>query len=119
MKRNLQLLSVAVVSAVVTWWLNTRLGLGPAVASGLVGVLAALILPNELAVAAYTASFAGMSSLAVLSGLPMAFTAGVIVGVIFILALPVYQGFGGKLGTIAACAVLATVFLFGLINRGV
>ena len=39
--------------------------------------------------------------------------AGALVGVIFMLALPVYQGFGGKLGTIASCAVLLTMLVFG------
>lgn len=119
MNRKIQILAVTILCAVATWVLNTQLGLGPAVASGIVGVLAALILPGELAVAAYTSSFAGMSSLSVLSGLPMAVCAGTLVGVIFILALPVYQGFGGKLGTIAACAVLVTVFTFNILGRGV
>jgi len=114
MKRNARILLVSLSGAIVTWWLNTQLGLGPAVASGIIGVVAALILPGELAVAAYTASFAGMSSVTVLTGLPMAAIAGIIVGGIFIIALPVYQGFGGKLGTIAASAVLATVFLYSI-----
>lgn len=99
-------------AALATWYLNHELSLGAFVASGLVGVLAALLLPNELAVAAYTASFAGMSALPMLASAPMALLAGVLVGLIFLLALPVYLGFGGKLGTIAACAVVFTAALF-------
>jgi len=118
MKRFASIMGVCIVGAVATWWLNTQLGLGPAVASGIIGVLAALVLPGELAVAAYTASFAGMSSISVLTGLPMALTAGFLVGVVFIIALPVYQGFGGKLGTIAASAVLGTAFLFSVLSGG-
>lgn len=114
MKRYVKILALCIFGAVATWWINTQLGLGPAVASGIIGVLAALVLPPELAVAVYTASFAGMSSALVLSSLPMAILAGGLVGIIFSLALPVYQGFGGKLGTIAACAVLATMFLFSV-----
>jgi hypothetical protein len=113
-RRYAFILLTTVISATVTWWLNNQLGLGPVVASGMIGVLAALLLPNELAVAAYTASFAGMSALPVLASAPMALLAGVLVGLIFMVALPAYQGFGGKLGTIAACAVLLTVAVFNL-----
>jgi hypothetical protein len=116
MKKNAKIMTLSVIGVVLTWWINTQLGLGPAVASGIIGLLAALILPTDLAVATYTASFVGMSSATVVTGLSMALTAGILVGVIFCIALPVYQGFGGKLGTIAAVAVLATVFIFSLIT---
>ena len=119
MHKNIKIVSVSVFGAAATWWINTQLGLGPAVASGIIGLLAALILPTDLAVATYTASFVGMSSALVLTGLPMALIAGIFVGILFALALPVYQGFGGKLGTIAAVAVLATVVLFNVISQGV
>lgn len=110
------ILAVTVVSTVASWCLSAKLGLNTAVASGLIGILAALVLPGKLAAAAYAASVAGMSSLAVLTGLPMVISTGVLVGVFFILALPVYEGIGGKLGTIAAGAVLATVLIFRLLG---
>ncbi|MTI95987.1 MAG: hypothetical protein FH749_10975 [Firmicutes bacterium] len=114
-RRASKIILVSVLGAASTWYLNTQVGLGPVAASGIVGLLAAVLLTPELAVATYTASFAGMSSLAVLGSLPMVLMTGLLVGGIFIIALPVYQGFGGKLGTIAACAVLLTVFVFGLL----
>ncbi len=112
----LPIMVVAVAGVAATWCLSVKLGLNTAVASGLVGLLAALVLPGKLAAVAYTASFAGMSSLAVLTGLPMVICAGVLVGGFYILALPVYEGIGGKLGTMAAGAVLATVLIFSLLG---
>lgn len=114
MGRYCSIMLCALGGSLATWCLNTQLDLGPVVASGLVGLLAALVLPSEQAVATYTASFVGMSSPAALSAVPMVLMAGGLMGMIFILALPVYQGFGGKLGTIAACAVLLTMFVFDL-----
>jgi hypothetical protein len=110
------IMATAVISVAATWGLSAKLGLNTAVASGLVGIVAALVLPGKLAVVAYTASFAGMSSLAVLTGLPMVICAGVLVGGIFILVYPVYDGIGGKLGTIAAGAVLTTLLVFRLLG---
>ncbi len=113
MKRYIFVMACSLAGVLATWYMNIHLDLGPVVASGLVGVVAALIFNTEQAVAIYTASFAGMSSAAVLGSLPMVLLAGALVGVIFMLALPVYQGFGGKLGTIASCAVLLTMLVFG------
>ena len=46
----------------------------------------------------------------------MVFCTGVLVGVIFYLVQPVYEGFGCKLWTIAAAAVLATAFIFRILG---
>ena len=114
----LPIMVTAVIAMVVTWGLSVELGLNVCVASGLVGIFAALILPGKLAAVAYAASFAGMSSSAVITGLPMVICAGLLVGGLFILATPVYEGYGGKLGTIAAGAVLVTVLIFGTLGVG-
>ncbi|SET11269.1 hypothetical protein [Anaerobranca gottschalkii] len=112
--KNLQIVLTAILAIIMTYYLSITLGLGPVVASGIVGLSVALFLPTDLSIVAYTAAFAGMSSAAVLQTYPMAVLAGVLVGIIFIITQPLYQGFGGKLGTIAACAVFITARLFSL-----
>ena len=53
-----------------------------------------------------------MYSQEVLTGLPMVLCAGILSGGIYFLVLPVYEGVGGKLGTIAAGSVLAATLIF-------
>lgn len=112
----LAIIAVAVVSAAATWGLREGLDLNACIASGLVGIVGALVLPGNLAAVAYTASFVAMSSLTVLTGLPMVLCGGIVVGCIYYLTLPIYEGIGGKLGTIAAGAVLATTFFFSALG---
>lgn len=111
--KNIHIVLTTTLSTLATYYLSVTLGLGPIVASGLVGILVSLFLKTELSIVAYTAAFAGMSSGQVLQNYPMVLLTGFLVGIIFILTQPVYQGFGGKLGTIAACSVIITVKAFG------
>lgn len=113
--KNLRLILTAVLGTVLTYFLSVTLELGPMVASGLVGLLASLFLPTDLAIVAYTAAFAGMSAGFVLLNYYMVSLTGLLVGVIFIITQPIYQGFGGKLGTIAACSVIITVLIFSVL----
>ncbi|WP_350343327.1 hypothetical protein PRVXT_002622 [Proteinivorax tanatarense] len=122
MDKRTQILLSAVFGTFFTFFLGAdpdvlgapALGLNAMVGSGIVGLLAALFLPKDLAVVAYTAAFAGMSSAAVLTNYGMVILAGLLVGLIFILVQPIYNGFGGKLGTIAALAVLITMGIFSI-----
>lgn len=111
---NLKTLVIALLSTVITYSLNVDFGLGAVVASGLIGLAASLILPKDQAVVAYTGSFAGMSSSLVLTGYPMVTVAGLLVGFAYVLTRPFYQGYGGKLGTIAAASVMITGLIFSL-----
>lgn len=113
--KNAQLVIVATIGTALTYYLNISLELGPMVASGLVGLLAALFLPTDLAIVAYTAAFAGMSASFVLVNYYMVTLTGFFVGIIFIITQPIYQGFGGKLGTIAACSVILSVMIFSIL----
>ncbi|MFY9416837.1 MAG: hypothetical protein WAQ41_07335, partial [bacterium] len=82
-----------------------------------VGIVAGIVLPADLAGAAYTASFVGMSATAVLPSLGFALLAGIVVGIVIISTGPVYAGMGGKGGTTAATSVLITrgiMRVFGL-----
>jgi hypothetical protein len=118
-KENRALLTVlvAVIAATCTWYINHQLGYGAVIASSFVGIVAGIVLPADLAGAAYTASFVGMSATAVLPSLGFALLAGIVVGIVIISTGPVYAGMGGKGGTTAATSVLITrgiMRVFGL-----
>lgn len=113
-RQDLQIVFCSMGAIALTYALSVTVGLGAVVASGIVGLLASLFLPREMAVVAYTAAFAGMSSSTVLVDYWMVLCAGLLVGIVYVLTKPYYQGVGGRLGTIAAAAVLLTQLLFRL-----
>lgn len=111
-KKHILILLCAFFGVTVTWYINHTMGLGAIVANGLVGVFAAIFLPNDLAGITYTSSFVGMSSLAVVPTLPAAAFASLIVGIIFLLTADIYKGIGGKGGTTAALSTIISKNLF-------
>ncbi|TVQ17724.1 MAG: hypothetical protein EA382_18495 [Spirochaetaceae bacterium] len=118
----LWIVAYSVIAAVVTYALSVHLGNGPVVASALVGVVAGLLLPVVhgpdlgpiLAVVAFCASFAGMSSPSRLPNLALVGVAGLFSGLVFLYACPHLDGAGGKLGTIAFGSTIAVWGLIGL-----
>lgn len=84
------------------------MGYGPIIANGLVGVVAAIFLPIDLAGITYTSSFVGMSSITVIPSLPVAAFASLIVGLILLSTAKIYAGIGGKGGTTAALSTIIT-----------
>lgn len=107
-KGKINILLCAILGVTVTWYINHQMGYGAIVANGLVGVLAAVLLPGPLAGITYTSSFVGMSSLAVLPSFAAAGIGGIIIGIILIATTEIYAGIGGKGGTTAALAALIT-----------
>jgi len=114
---------LSVLAALLTWVIGNRLGLGAVVASALVGLAGGVVLPllaadhgRLLAVAVFCASFTGMSSRERFSA-PLVMVAGCLTGIIFILALAVFGGAGGKLGMAAFSASLAALGYAHLANR--
>jgi hypothetical protein len=99
--KNIYSFLAVVAGALLSHWLNVDLKLGLVVGSALVGLLAAFFVP-DYAVAAYTGSFVGMAGAKLLPGYAQLAMAAVVAGIVYILALAVFGGFGGKLGTIAA-----------------
>jgi hypothetical protein len=99
------------LGAVVTYAISIDLGQGAVVASGLIGIFGAAFL-KPYAVPIYCGSFVGMASPALLdySGLMLA---AVIAGAIFVLAKHVFNGFGGKLGTIAFTGCVLSALIVG------
>jgi hypothetical protein len=92
----------------VTYLVSTTLGQGPVVASALVGLVAGLALA-PYAAPVYCGSFVGMVSATVLPTLAPVVAASLAAGVVYVLAGRVFDGFGGKLGTIAFLGVGAVV----------
>lgn len=107
-KRRLHVLTCSFIGVTLTWFINHKMGYGPVIANGLVGVMAAIFLPNSLAGITYTSSFIGMSSLSVISSIGAAALSSLIVGSILLLTVEIYSGIGGKGGTTAALSTIIT-----------
>lgn len=100
--------------ALATYILAQHTPLGPVAASGIVGLCAAWLLrEDDLSVLAYTGVFVGMSSPEVLPSLLHVGAAGMLAGIIYQCVHGVFDGVGGRLGTMAAAAVLITVLIAG------
>lgn len=119
------LLVLGALGTLATYYLAEEKKLGPVVGSGCVGIVGGILLPilfqehgNLYANLVYCASFAGMASKKVLGGWPLFMAAGLISGFLFFTSLSVFDGLGGKLGTIAFVAVLVARFsLFNVIQK--
>lgn len=107
-KRRLYILICSFIGVTLTWFINHKMGYGAVIANGLVGVMAATFLPNDLAGITYTSSFIGMSSLAVIPSMLAAALASLIVGFILLATVEIYAGIGGKGGTTAALSTIIT-----------
>ncbi|WP_128476107.1 hypothetical protein [Halorussus pelagicus] len=100
------------VAAVLTYWLSVNAGLGPVVASALVGLFAGVAVPN-VGVSAYCGSFVGMASPALFPSVGYLAVAGLLSGLAFVAADRAFSGFGGKLGTLALFGCATTAALTG------
>ncbi len=107
-KRKIYVLICSIVGVTLTWFINHKMGYGAVIANGLVGMMAATFLSNDLAGITYTSSFVGMSSLTVIPSLKAAALGGFIVGFILLTTAEIYAGIGGKGGTTAALSTLIT-----------
>lgn len=106
---------IAVVAAVCTYILKEHTKAGPVMSSALTGLLAYLFLVllfkeqgETLAMVAYAASFAGMSSRQKLPHVGWVVLTGIFVAVVFTYAFGHYTGTGGKMGAIALGCTLAS-----------
>jgi hypothetical protein len=105
--KNILSFIAVVAGALLSHWINVDLKLGLVVGSAVVGLVAAVLVP-DYAVPAYTGSFVGMAGTRLLPGYTHLAIAAVVAGIVYILALAVFGGFGGKLGTIAASGCVIT-----------
>jgi len=113
---DVYLILFAVIGAVITFYLNTQLKLGPIISASLVGFLGSFSplinkkseILKELPAAMYCGSFVGMTSLQVAPDIEFILFAGFIAGTILMLSKNIFNGFGGKLGTVAFGGVAIT-----------
>jgi hypothetical protein len=114
------------LGAIAAYALNLHVGLGPVIAAGLTGTIASYIplilkknknifLLKEIPAAVYCGSFVGMTAPNVAPGLSFIIFAGFIAGVLLIISKNIFNGFGGKLGTVAFGGVALTSYLLYLI----
>ncbi len=101
------------IGALAAYSISHDMGLGPVVASSLVGILAFVVFP-DYSVAAYCGSFVGMTSNTLLFNWFEVGLAGSLAGVIFVLTKDIFTGVGGKLGTIA---LIGTSVICTCLNR--
>jgi len=104
--------AAVILATVMTYYISVPLGQGAVVASALVGVLAALLVPRW-AMPIYCGSFVGMISHLLIQSWWCVALSGAISAIIYVLAEPTLNGFGGKLGTIAFAGCLLSALIRG------
>lgn len=115
-RKNIYVLICSFIGVTLTWFINHRMGYGAVIANGLVGVMAATFLPNDLAGITYTSSFVGMSSLTVIPSMTAAALGSLIVALVFLTTAEIYAGIGGKGGTTAALSTIITKAIMSIFN---
>lgn len=115
-KRKLYILVCSFLGVTLTWFVNHEMGYGAVIANGLVGVMAATFLPNDLAGITYTSSFVGMSSTSVIPSMGAAVLGSLIVGIVLLATAEIYEGIGGKGGTTAALSTIITKTILKLFS---
>lgn len=115
-KWSLYFLICSLIGVSLTWYINHKMGYGPVIANGLVGVMAAIFLTNDLAGITYTSSFIGMSSLAVIPTITTAILASFILWFVFLFTGEIYSGIGGKGGTTAALSTIVTIIIMNFFS---
>lgn len=96
-----------------TWALTAKCGVSSVASSSLLGLAAGALLPMPLATAAFCGTFAGMSSQAVLPNAPAAAALGAaaaaLLAALDATGTRLLKGYGGRLGAVAALAVVASM----------
>ncbi len=118
------LIFYSIIGAVLTFVMYNRFKLSVVLSSGLVGVMAAVVLPviypvngAALAVMAYCASFAGMSSKDRIANELVMTVVAIMAALIFIFSSPYLNGAGGKSGITAFASVITIKGLTIIFNK--
>ncbi len=98
------------VGTLLTFAINVELNLGPVVAASTVAIIATLIVP-KYDVPVYCGAFVGMACPSVFYNYPLISLAGLTAGIFFVFSNKVFNGYGGKLGTIAFTGCIATTLV--------
>ena len=100
-------------ASIATYFISKNLGQGGVVASSILGLAGSFVLPR-FAVPLFCGSFVGMASPLAYESYTYISIAGSLAGIVFALGKGVFDGFGGKLGTIAFLGCLGTSLLGGI-----
>jgi len=106
---DLQDIALVAVGAIFTYFLNIQTQMGPVIAAALIGTIASFI-PNlfkkssaikKIPAPIYCGTFVGMCAQQIAGGYSFILFASLLAGALFIGAKNLFNGYGGKLGTIA------------------
>ncbi|MCM8570427.1 hypothetical protein NE848_13620 [Gramella jeungdoensis] len=122
-KKDTISVAASVLGALLTYFLNLEFDLGGVLAAGIVGLTGAMLpyinkqsgLLKEIPVAMYCGSFVGMTTPGIANGYLFILYAGLLTGMLLVLAKNILTGYGGKLGTIAfggVSIVYSVIYLF-------
>ncbi len=102
-----------VITSIITFLMSRELGISNVIASALVGLIGALILP-KFSGEIFCGSFVGMVSHMLVGSLFYLLLAGIVAGIVFvIIGNRVFQGLGGKMGTSAFSGCIVMLLLNG------
>lgn len=104
---------ISVVGGVGTFVLANNLALGPVIASGLIGLAGARLLSEERQFQLYLGAFVGMTAAFHFTTIIPLIFASALGGIYWELLCESWQGVGGRLGTLAASAVLTLLLITG------
>lgn len=106
---SVKIFFAVVFGAIITYTLKVNVGLGAVVAASLIALISSLTIPTY-GVPIYCGAFVGMTSSRLLINHAELAFAAVVAGILFLLTDRVFNGVGGKLGTIAFTGTLITGF---------
>lgn len=115
--KGLKELAIVTLGSIVTFIISVE-GLGPVFAAAVIGLLYCTTAGRigksweELSPAVYCGAFVGMSFVPVFTQLWMVALAGLAAGLVYLISDCVFDGVGGKLGTIAFIGSLGIRILF-------
>jgi hypothetical protein len=111
-QKNLVNILAVMAGALVSYVINVNLAQGAVIGAAVVGVLAGFLL-KDYAVPIYTGALVGMASSKLFASPLVILLPALIAGVVYVLALTAFGGFGGKLGTIAVTGCITCAIALG------
>jgi len=108
-KSKFNIIFLAFIGSTLTWILNHKMGYGPIVSNGLIGVFAGIFLPKTLAGTTYAASFVGMSGISIIPSILGASLGGIIIGIVLSKQL-------GGLPSITVVAIIMTGIIGSIVG---
>jgi len=110
---------VGIIGAVATFLLQKQ-GLSAVVASCIVGLAGALVGhfldASHIPLVVFAGSFVGMTSTS-FGTIPLMIVGGLLTGVIYNYSLKIFEGFGGRLGTIAFISTVVAFYLLAIVKK--